>query len=423
MPVADGPPPAAAPVRPLEGVRVLDLTRVLAGPFCTMILADLGAEVIKVEDPAAPDYTRGIPPYAGDVSHYFLSVNRGKKSIAIDLKSDGGQRLGRALAARSDVVVENFRPGVLKRLGMDYERLRADRPDIVLCSVSGFGQTGPDAGRAAVDVVVQALSGAMSLTGEPGGEAMKLGIPMGDLAGALYAAIGILAALRHRDSTGEGTHVDVPLVDSLVSLLSYLAQLYLVTGEELPRAGNRHHTVPGFGPYEAADGTIVLSAQMDSLWQRFCAAADRPDLAADARYATVGDRQERFGEVEQLVAEILGTRTIADWDERFRRAGLPQGPLNGLRETLEGDYAVQRGLVHEVDQPSAGRVKVLAPAIRFLAGVAEPQLAHAPALGEHSRALVEQLLGESSGAVDALIADGVLVAAPTSTFSDSSTEG
>lgn len=393
---------------PLRGVRVLDLTRVLAGPFCTMVLAQLGAEVIKLEDPDAPDYTRGIPPYAGDVSHYFLSVNRGKKSVALDLKSAEGQRVGRSLALSCDVVVENFRPGVMDRLGLGYEQLKADKPEIVLCSLSGFGQSGSHAGKAAVDVVVQAVSGVMSLTGEPDGDPLKLGIPMGDLAGALWGVIGVLAALRQRDATGLGTHVDVSLVDSLVSLLSYLAQLYLVTGEELPRAGNRHHTVPAFGPYDAADGAIVLSAQMDSLWQRFCVAAERPDLAVDPRYATVSDRQERFAEVEGIVADTLATRTVAEWGERFERAGLPQGPLNSLKEALEGDYARERGLVREVDQPGAGRVRVLAPAIRFLAGVTEPDPLPAPGHGEHSRELLEALAGVAPEAFDVLVAQGIV---------------
>jgi crotonobetainyl-CoA:carnitine CoA-transferase CaiB-like acyl-CoA transferase len=392
--------------RPLEGVRVLDLTRVLAGPFCTMVLADLGAQVIKVEDPAAPEYTRSIPPHAGDVSHYFLAVNRGKQSVALDLKSAEGRRIGLDLAARCDVVVENFRPGVMDRLGMGYEALRARRPDIVLCSVSGFGQTGSWSGRAAVDIVVQALSGAMSLTGEPAGQPMKLGLPVGDLAGAAWAVIGIFAALRQRDATGEGAHVDIALVEGLTSMLTYLAQLYLVSGEELPRAGNRHHTVPVFGPYEAADGTIVIAAQMDSLWRRLCTAADRPELAGDERYATVGARQARFAEVEKLVEGIIATRTVAEWEARFDRAGLPSGRLNGVREALEGPYAAERGLIRELDQPGAGTVRVMASPLRF-AGVEPPAPVPAPAVGEHTEAVLRDLLGMDAAAIGALIGAGV----------------
>jgi crotonobetainyl-CoA:carnitine CoA-transferase CaiB-like acyl-CoA transferase len=266
---------------PLDGIRVLDLTRVLAGPFSTMALADLGAEVIKVEDPGAPDYTRSIPPHAGEVSHYFLSVNRGKQSVALDLKDPAGQAAGRALALTCDVIVENFRPGVLDRLGLGYESLRAEKPGMIVCSVSGFGQTGPFSREPAMDVVVQALTGAMSLNGDPDGPPMKLSLPMGDVAGSLWAVIGVLAALRQRDETGLGTHVDVPLVDSLISLSTYLSQMYLVTGEEPPRSGNRHLTVPGFGRYPTRDGDLVLTVQMDPLWRRFCIAAERPELATD----------------------------------------------------------------------------------------------------------------------------------------------
>src|SRR5438105_10876863 len=290
---------------PLADVRVLDLTRVLAGPFATLALVDLGAEVIKVEGPDAPDYTRSIPPFAGQVSHYFLCVNRGKKSVSLDLKSEAGRDVALRLAMASDVVVENFRPGVLARLGLDYQTLSRRRPDIVLCSLSGFGQDSSLSGKPSVDTVVQALSGAMSVNGEREGPPTKLGLPMGDLAGSMWAVVGILAALHGRDLTGRGCHVDVSLLDSLISQLSYLAQLFLVTGESPGPVGSGHHSVPAYGRYAVQDGHLVLAAQMDGFWRSFCRAAGRPELASDARFRTVAERRHHPAEVEALVSEIM----------------------------------------------------------------------------------------------------------------------
>ncbi|MDA0159237.1 CoA transferase [Solirubrobacter ginsenosidimutans] len=388
-------------MRPLEGIRVLDLTRVLAGPYATMALAELGAEVIKVEDPGAPDYTRSIPPFAGEISHYFLAVNRGKRSVVLDLKDPAGRRAGQALAATCDIVVENFRPGVLARLGLGYETLRERHPGIIVCSLSGFGQDGPFAGEPAMDVIVQAITGAMALNGDPDGPPTKLSLPMGDVAGSLWATIGILAALHHRDATGEGAHVDVPLFDSLVNLSSYLAQMYLVTGEEPPRSGNRHHTVPGFGRYATRTGDLALSVQMDPLWRRFCAAARRPDLATDPRYATVPERQKRFAEVEAIVAGALAAGDLDDWLRRLREAGVPAGPVTSLSGALEGDYARSRGLVQELEQPGAGPVRVLAPVVRFGGEPAAPP-EPAPALGADTRKQLA-LAGLAEEDIDALV--------------------
>jgi crotonobetainyl-CoA:carnitine CoA-transferase CaiB-like acyl-CoA transferase len=389
---------------PLDGIRVLDLTRVLAGPYCTMALAELGAEVIKLEDPDAPDYTRTIAPHLGEVSHYFLSVNRGKRGIALDLKDPAGRRAGQALAATCDVLVENFRPGVLARLGLGYEQLRERNPGIIVCSLSGFGQTGPFSGEPAVDVVVQALSGAMALNGDPDGPPTKLSLPLGDVAGSLWATIGLLAALHQRDVTGVGAHVDVPLVDSLVNLSSYLAQMALVTGSEPPRVGNRHHTVPGFGRYAAQDGDLVLSVQMDPLWRRFCAAAEREELGRDERYATVPARRARFNEVESLVSELVAERPLAEWLERLREVGVPSAPVTSLSDALHGDYARSRGMLQQLDQPGAGPVDVLAPVIRF-AGEEVAPARPAPALGEHTRELLAQA-GLDDAEIDALLASG-----------------
>ena len=399
------------PAGPLSGIRVFDLTRVLAGPFCTMVLADLGAEVIKVEGPQTPDYTRSIPPSIAGVSHYFLAINRNKKSVAIDLKSDAGQDLGRRLALASDVVVENFRPGTLERLGLGYERLSRERPDIIVCSLSGFGQRGELATKASVDTVVQALSGAMSVTGEADGPPVKLGLPMGDLAGSMWAVVGILAAFHRRSVSGRGDHVDVSLLDGLIGLQSYLAELYLMTGRSPGRVGSSHHVVPAYGRYAVADGHLVLAAQMDTFWRNFCRAAGRPEFADDARYATVEARSARFDEVEAIVSQLLLTRPLAEWQRLLAEADVPHAPVLTIGESLEQPYARERQLVLEVNQPGMGTVRVPGPVVKFLAADDPPRRGHAPALGEHTREVLAEVLGMSSSEIDALVATGVVAEA------------
>jgi len=393
---------------PLSGVRVFDLTRVLAGPFCTMILADLGAEVIKVEGPRTPDYSRSIPPFVGAMSHYFLSVNRSKKSVAIDLKSAAGRELALRLALASDVVVENFRPGTLERLGLGYEALSSRKPEIIVCSLSGYGQRGTLAGKASVDTVVQALSGSMSVTGEADGPPVKLGLPMGDLAGSMWATVGILAALHRRAVTERGDHIDVSLLDGLIGLQSYLAELYLVTGQSPGRVGSSHHVVPAYGRYPVADGHIVVAAQMDLFWRNFCAAAGRPELADDPNFLTVGDRSAHFAEVEQVVSEILVTKDLAEWTRLLDEADVPNAPVLSIGEALEQPTARERRLVRDLDQPGAGRVRVPGPVVKFLTHADEPEVGPAPALGEHSRAVLRDLLGLAASEIDELVARGVV---------------
>jgi crotonobetainyl-CoA:carnitine CoA-transferase CaiB-like acyl-CoA transferase len=393
---------------PLVGVRVFDLTRVLAGPFCTMILADLGAEVLKIEHPERPDYTRSIPPFAGEMSHYFLATNRNKKSVALDLRSDQGREIGLRLALACDVVVENFRPGVLELMGLDAATLRAARPDIIVCSLSGFGQTGPMSRRASVDTVVQALSGVMSVTGDPDGPPMKTGPAFGDLAGSMWATIGILAALHRRDRTGSGEHVDVALLDGLIGMLAYLAELYLVTGQDPPRTGNNHPTVPAYGRYAVQDGHLVIAAQMDPFWQAFCRAAGRPDLADDPRYRTVPDRAARYAEVEALVGDILATRDAEAWETVLAEADVPHARILSIGQALEQPSARDRGLVQDIDQPGAGPVRVPGSTIKFL-GTDDPSpIRPAPRLGEHTYGVLREVLGMTEAELDRAAAAGVI---------------
>ncbi len=409
------PAPATAPARgPLAGIRVFDLTRVLAGPFCTMILADLGAEVLKIEQPERPDYTRSIPPFVGEMSHYFLATNRNKKSLAIDLRSAEGREIGRRLALACDIVVENFRPGVLAKMGFDYQTLRSDRPDIIVCSLSGFGQTGPLSHRASVDTVVQALSGSMSVTGAADGPPMKTGPAFGDLAGSMWATVGILAALHRRDVTGQGDHVDVGLLDGLIGMLGYLAEIFLVTGRDPERSGNNHPTVPAYGRYRVKDGDIVVAAQMDPFWQGFCRAAGRPDLADDPRFRTVPDRAKHYAEVERVVTEIMATRTAADWEAALDAEDVPHARILSVGQALEQPSAKARRLVRDIDQPGVGTVRVPGPTIKFLAQPADAEVSHAPSLGEHTFEVLRGVLGMTDSELQRAASAGILAGRPVS---------
>lgn len=396
---------------PLNGVRVLDLSRVLAGPFCTMILADLGAEVIKVEEAGSGDQTRTIPPFVNGVSHYFVAINRNKKSLVLDLKSPEGREIALGLAERSDVVVENFRAGVLDRLGLGYETLRARKRDIILCSLSGFGQRGPLAGKPSFDLVSQALSGVMSINGDADGPPTKLGLPMGDLAGGLWGAIGVLAALQHRNAHGEGLHIDLSLLEGLMGLLGYLAEIYLMTGEVPGRVGSGHHNVVPYGRFPVKDGHIVLAIHVGNFWRKFAAAIDRPDLSEDPRFRTTSDRRDNRQALEAIICDILMTRTRDEWHRILDDADVPHAPVNDVREALEQTVVRDRGFVAEVDQPAVGRLRVTETPLKFAGRFEDRTVRPAPGLGEHTRDVLESLLGLSGDRLEALLAAGVVAAA------------
>lgn len=399
---------SGSPGGPLQGVRVLDLSRVLSGPFCTMILADLGAEVIKIEEPGSGDQTRTIPPYVNGESHYYLAINRNKQSVVIDLKKPRAREIMDRLVTKSDVLVENFRPGVMERLGLGYERLRALKPDLIICSISGFGQAGPLRDKPSFDLVIQALSGVMSVTGEPDGPPGKLGIPMGDLAGGLWGAIAILAALYDRNVTGQGHHIDLGLLDGMIGLLGYLAEIYLVTGESPGRVGARHHSVVPYGRFETKDGYLVLAIHVGDFWRKFCRAVGKEDLIYDPRFRTTSDRRANREELEAIVSDILRSKTTAEWLQILEAADVPNAPVLSIAEALEQEHVKSRGLLEEVDHPVAGRVKVPGRVIRYVGEYDQASFRPAPILGQHTRAVLEGLLGYSTDEVDQLIRDGVV---------------
>ena len=373
----------AAP--PLAGVRVVDLSRVLAGPYATLTLADLGADVVKVEHPRGGDETRSWgPPFAGGESTYFLSVNRSKRSVALDLKDPDGRDLALELCARADVVIENFRSGGAERLGLGYAAVRARRPDVVYCTITGFGPREPRT-RPGYDFTVQAESGLMSITGEPDGEPTKVGVAVVDILTGLNAAVAILAALHSRSRTGEGELIEVSLLDSAFAALVNVAAAALVTGEEAERYGNAHGSIVPYQPFRTADGSLAVAAANDGLYRKLCAALDRPDLAQDERYATNDARvRNRDSLVVELEAVFAG-RTTAEWLRTLLAAEVPVGEIRGVRAALEAGNATT-GVLH----PTAGTLAVVNSPYRLEQASLRPP-GPPPLLGQHTAEVLAEL--------------------------------
>jgi CoA:oxalate CoA-transferase len=393
---------------PLDGIRVLDLTNFLSGPYCTQLLADLGAEVIKVEM-AEGDSSRAIPPhFIGGTSAYFLANNRNKSSIVIDLKNPAGLQVARRLIDESDVVVENFRPGTLARLGLDPAEARELKPDLIWASISGFGQDGPWRNRPAYDMIVQALSGAMSITGEPGRPAVRLGPPMGDLAASLFAAIGILAAIIGRGGSGEGRTVDVSMLDAQLSLLSYQAVYSMVSGTTPDRQGTRHDSIPTYRSFTGGDGReFVVTANTERMWHSMCEVIGRPDLSADPRF---GDAGMRLRNKESLWAELepaFLAEDAAHWVERLVAANVPAALIKTIPEALEDASSSGRGMIVEMSSDQGEEISTMATPITFIGE--QPAPAHyPPRLGEHTRTVLRDVLKATDAEIDALVSEGAV---------------
>jgi len=392
---------------PLENVRVLDLTRVLAGPAASLALADLGAEVIKIEPPGAGDETRTFPPFRDGESHYYLSINRGKKSIVVDLKSDAGVALVRDLAARSDVLIENYRPGVMDRLGLGYEALAAINPRLIYCSISGFGMTGPLRDRPSFDIVLQALSGALSVNGEPGGTPTKLGIPLGDLVGGINGPIGILAALHERNTTGRGRLIDVSLLDGMIGLLGYLAQLAFFTGEDPKPQGSQHPNLVPYGQFPAQDGAIIIACLTNSFWGRICRALEIPELTDDPRFDSLEKRRSNRSTVNEIISGITTHKSVQDLVELFTEFEVPHAPILGISEALAQPQAVTREMVVEVDHQSLGKVPIVNRSIKF-PGDRQPVPNAPPVLGQHTQEILTDILELTPEQIEALRVAGIV---------------
>jgi crotonobetainyl-CoA:carnitine CoA-transferase CaiB-like acyl-CoA transferase len=395
-------------MRPLDGLRVVDLTRVLSGPYCTMQLGDLGAEVIKVEQPGKGDDTRAFaPPYQGDEAAYFLSVNRNKKSITLDMKQEAGKQVLRRLLDVSDVLVENFRPGAMDRLGFGFAEVHARRPSLVYCSISGFGATGPQKDRPGYDVIVQGEAGVMDLTGPQDGAPYKVGTAIGDLVSGLTASQAILAALYAAKATGKGQHVGVSMYEVVAALLTFNASIYFATGQSPRRRGNEHPTIVPYETFQASDGWINLGVANDELWRRFCKGAERPDLAEDARFAQASDRVRNRDTLVPLIRALIKERSRDDWMARMDKAGVPSGAIRSVGEVCDGDLLRARDMIAAMPHPNAGIVKAVKNAMH-LSDTPLDDYAAPPTLGQHTRELLTELLGYAAADVEKLARDRVI---------------
>lgn len=389
----------------LSGITVVDLTRVLSGPYCTMMLADMGARVIKVEQPQKGDDTRGWgPPFVSGESAYFMSVNRNKESITLDFKRPAGRIILDALIGAADVVVENFRPGTLDKLGLDYASLAAAHPRLIYCSVSGFGQTGPRSREAGYDAVMQAEGGVMSITGDPEGGATKFGVAIADVATGMFAAQGVTAALFHRERTGQGQLVDVAMLDSVAALLTYQSGIYFANDAPPPRLGNRHPTIAPYETFPAADGDFVLAVGNDEQWRRFCAVAG---IGVDDRFATNRQRVSDYAALKQMLNALLATRTRGQWIEQLKAAGVPCGAVRNLQELFSDPQLAAREMVVAVEHATAGAQRVVGTPLKFSAAPSTIRTAP-PTLGQHTDAVLSADLHYSAPQIAALRAEGVI---------------
>lgn len=392
---------------PLAGVKVLDLTRVLSGPFLTLQLADLGAEVLKIESPGVGDETRTFAPHVGGESHYFLGLNRQKKSLVIDLKTEEGVALVRKLALQADVLVENFRPGVMQRLGLGYETLAEANPRLVYCAVSGFGLTGPWRDMPSFDIVTQALSGALSVNGEPGRTPVKLGLPLGDMVGGIYGSIGVLSALHERHATGRGRLVDVSLHDGLIGMLGYLAQIWFTTGRDPEPVGTSHPNIAPYGAFPASDGPILIACLVQGFWARLCETLGCPELIADPRFATGAERVKNRAALDAALSERTRQRTVAEWVERLTASDVPHAPILSVSQALSQPHTLAREMVVTAPHPTAGDVRMVGRPIKF-PGAPQAPLRAAPVLGEHTAQVLQEHLGLDDEAIERLRAEGVI---------------
>lgn len=397
-------------MQPLDGIKVLDLSRVLAGPWCTQTLADLGADVWKIEECARGDDTRTwTTPNIGGESTYFLCANRSKRSLAIDLKTAEGQAVIRTLAQQADILVENFRKGALERLGLGWEDMHALNKRLIYCSISGYGRTGPRSDEAGYDFAIQAESGLMAITGEADGAPMKLGVAVADIITGMNATQAVLAALIARDKTGRGQHIDMALHDSAVSLLANVGSSYLATGEAPKRYGNAHATVVPYQIFPTRDGVLALACGNDSQFRTLCVKAlDLPAFPDDARYKTAGNRAVYRDTLIPALTTAFMKKDTAQWLDLLRDLGVPAGQVRSVPDVLEAEETQARGMIAEVEDPIHGRLRLPASPLRLSDTPVRPPVTP-PRLGQHSRAILSQAAGLDPQQIDALIAQGVVV--------------
>ena len=379
-------------MKALEGIRVLDLTRALAGPFCTLMLGDNGADVIKVEIPGSGDDTRKWgPPFIGEESAYFLSINRSKRSLTLNLRDPQAKEVFLKLAARSDVVVENFTPGVMERFGLGYDAVKQTNSKIVYCSISGFGQDGPYRNRPAYDQIMQGESGLMSITGEPDGEPQKIGIAVTDIGAGMWSAFAIMAALHHREQHGEGQYIDISMMDAQVSWLTYQAAYYFANGEPPKRMGAAHPTLVPYQAFMCQDGKYInVAVGSERIWERFCQGVHREELQNDPEYAINSDRVRNRSKLVPMLQEYFLTRPVADWVEDLQGANVPCGPINDLADVFADPQVLARNMYLEIPHPTLGTIKQTGLPIKFSLTPGGLDR-HPPLLGEHNHEILEDL--------------------------------
>ena len=403
----------------LGHIRVLDLTRVLAGPWCTQNLADLGADVIKIERPGAGDDTRSWgPPYLKDAdgrdtseAAYYLAANRGKRSLTLDIATPEGQDIVRKLAAQSDVVMENYKVGQLRKYGLDYESLKKIKPGLVYCSITGFGQTGPYAHRAGYDFIVQGMGGFMSITGErddlPGGGPQKGGVAISDLMTGMYATIAVMAALTHRDRTGEGQYIDMALLDVQVAMLANMGSNYLASGNAPKRWGNAHPNIVPYQTFATSDGHIILAVGNDGQYAKFVEAGGRTELAQDERFATNPMRVRNRDVLVPILAEMVKTKSRDEWINLLEAAGVPCGPINNLDDVYVNPQVAARELRADLPHPCGAPVKLVKSPMKLSGTPVRCDMAP-PTLGQHTEQVLEELLGHGEAEIAALRAKGIV---------------
>ena len=380
-------------MQPLQGIRVLDLSRVLAGPYCTMVLGDLGADVIKVEPPEG-DETRGWgPPFAGGESAYYLCVNRNKRGIVINLKTDEGKKILRDLALRSDVLVENFRPGTLEKFGLDFTTLHEINPKLIYCSITGFGQTGSMKDKPGYDFMIQALGGLMSITGEPEGEPMKTGVAVVDLFAGQNAIIAILAALQARTLTGRGQHLDISLFDSQLGWLANVASNYLISGKLPKRHGNAHANIVPYQSFQASDGWFAIAVWNDKQFVRLCEMLGKPEIAADEKFATNSGRVRNRVEIIPLLASIFKDASVFEWLTKLNEAEIPCGPIQNFEQVFSMPTVKEREMLVKMDHPTIGKLPLVGSPLKMSDTPVQYRL-HPPLMGEHTQEVLRELKDE-----------------------------
>lgn len=398
------------PSGPLKGLRVLDLTRVLAGPTCTQMLGDLGAEIIKIEKPDSGDDTRGFaPPFWPETkeSAYFLGVNRNKQSVTVDISKPEGQAIIHKLLEHCDILAENFKVGALAKYGLGYEQLAQNYPRLIYCSITGFGQTGPYAPRPGYDALIQAMGGIMSLTGEPEGAPQKAGVPVADLFAGLYGCIGILAAVNHRHASGQGQQIDIGMLDTHVAWLANQGMNYLATGENPPRLGNQHPNISPYQEYPTKDGYLILAVGNDPTFERFCKNVGLEHLLSDERFATNPQRVAHRDLVTQTLTPVMKSRTTAEWVEALEALKIGCGPINTLKEVFADPHVIARDMVVKMRHASGAEIEVIANPVK-LSATPPDYRSPPPMLGEHSDSVLGGLLGMSAAEIAALREKGIV---------------